>query len=807
MEKVQWVVEGMTCSNCALTVNNYLQKQGLEQVKVNPITGEVSFGVEDAAKKPDLIRGIGSLGYQVVQSDGEAPVARRQLFSNHRQRLIFCLVFTLPLMLHMFDRWIHIHWLMNPYVQLALCVPVFIAGMDFFARSAIKSIRNGFPNMNVLVTIGAVASFGYSLTGTILNLGPDYQFYETTASIITLVLFGNYLEDVSIRTTQKAIRSLARSQKVMANMIAFDGDHQEIIFPVENTVLKHGDLVLIKSGEQVPADGKILWGDAGIDESIITGESLPVEKHAKDTVIGGSMVLDGTLKVLVTAEAGDSVLSNIINLVKQAQGEKMEIRKLADKISAIFVPVVLVISLITFVINYFVLGNFADPLMRSIAVLVIACPCAMGLATPAAIAVGLGRAAKNGVLFRHAQSLELFRDIRQVVFDKTGTLTTGQFQIDNYKILDATLDEDAFKRILFSIEKYSNHPIAKSITTAWRIKNEIRWAKVEELKGSGMQATDKEGNVYLAGSYSHVIRPVVHEREGSLSAVGSGVGHASDVSVGSGIGQSSGVGAGSGVGVGSGVGAGSGVGVGSGVGLDSSFGQGLSNGHGSEVGPGAGEYLMTNKTFTTGPGSAGADSLEDGHNLYLSINGEIAGWVDMKDEIRREAKEVVSYLKSRGIKTWLLSGDRKVKCIPVAGELGIDEVMAEQSPAQKAAFVGELTAKAPTAMVGDGINDAPALAKATIGVSMADASQIAIETGDVILMNKGLKNLPLALGLGRHTYLTIKQNLFWAFIYNIIAIPVAAFGLLTPTFGALVMGLSDVVLAVNSGRLFVKKVV
>ncbi|MHA4843701.1 heavy metal translocating P-type ATPase [Flavitalea antarctica] len=760
MEKVQWIVEGMTCSNCALTVNNYLQKQGAEQVKVNPITGEVSFGVEDPAKKPALIRGIGSLGYQVVQKDGETPVATRILFANHRQRLLFCLVFTLPLMLHMFDRWIHIHWLMNPYVQLALCIPVFIAGMDFFARSAVKSIANGLPNMNVLVTIGAVASFGYSLTGTMLNLGPDYLFYETTASIITLVLFGNYLEDVSIRTTQKAIRSLARSQKVMANMIAFDGDHQEIIFPVENTVLKHGDLVLIKSGEQVPADGRILWGDAGIDESIITGESLPVEKHAKDTVIGGSMVIDGTLKVLVTAEASDSVLSNIINLVKQAQGEKMEIRKLADKISAVFVPVVLVISLITFVVNYLVLGSVADPLMRSIAVLVIACPCAMGLATPAAIAVGLGRAARNGVLFRHAQSLELFKDIRQVVFDKTGTLTTGKFEIEKYKISTADLDDDNFKRVLFSIEKYSNHPLAKTITNAWRTKNEIRWAKVVELKGFGMQATDKEGNVYLAGSYSHVIATLTHNRQKSHSSLVPGAVH--------------------------------------------------------NPGNYAAATTVTPALASAEAGSIedgdnsiedGDNSIEDGHNLYLSINGEIAGWVDMKDEIRREAKEVVSYLKSRGIKTWLLSGDRKVKCIPVARELGIDEVMAEQSPAQKSAFVGELTAKAPTAMVGDGINDAPALAKATIGISMADASQIAIETGDVILMNKGLKNLPLALGLGKHTYLTIKQNLFWAFIYNIIAIPVAALGLLTPTFGALVMGLSDVVLAINSGRLFVKKVV
>ncbi len=706
MEKVQWIVDGMTCSNCALTVNNYLQKEGMKEVKVNPINGEVTFEIENTARKEQLQKGIGALGYQVVHTGGTATSDKR-LFKNHKQRLLFCAVFTLPLLLHMFDRWLHIHWLMQPLVQLALCLPVFIVGMDFFGRSAWNSLRNGLPNMNVLITIGALASFVYSLTGTIMGLGPDYQFYETTASIITLVFLGNYLEDISIRSTQKAIRSLARTQKVMANMIAFDGDHQELTFPVENTTLKNGDLVLIKSGELVPADGKILWGEASIDESIITGESLPVQRQKKDTVIGGSIMIDGTLKVLVTAEAKDSVLSNIIKMVNEAQGEKMEIRKLADKISAVFVPVVLGIAVITFIVNYLFLGTITDPLMRSIAVLVIACPCAMGLATPAAIAVGLGRAARNGVLFRHAQSLELFRNIRQVVFDKTGTLTTGNFVIKDYRRLDAQITDEHFKQVLASLEKYSNHPIAKTIYSEWKPMNLLRWKKVEEVKGLGMRAEDKEGNVYFAGS-NKIIDP---------------------------------------------------------------------------------------------------QTAEPNHNVYLLINERLAGWVDVSDELRPEAKNVINYFRRRGIRTWLLSGDHKAKCETLAAQLGIDEVKAEQTPQQKAEFIAVLTATAPTVMVGDGINDAPALARATIGVSMADASQIAIQTGDVILMNNGLTNLPLALGLGKHTFRTIRQNLFWAFIYNIIAIPVAAVGLLTPTFGALVMGLSDVVLAINSGRLFVKKVV
>lgn len=675
-------------------------------MKVNPISGEVVFETNGENNKEKIQRGIESLGYAVKSDISNVSKPKKRFLKDHRERFLFCLIFTLPLMLHMFERWIHIHWLMNPYVQLALCLPVYIVGMDFFGRSAVKSLRNGMPNMNVLIAIGATAAFVYSLAGTLLNLGEAYLFYETAAAIITLVFLGNYVEDKSIQYTQKALSSLARSQKVMANMIAFDENHQEVIFPLENSQLKPGDLVLIKSGEQVPADCKILWGEGSVNEAIITGESLPLEKKSKDKLIGGSILVDGTVKAQVTAEAKDSVLSNIINLVKQAQGEKPPVQQMADKISAIFVPVVLIIAAVTFIANFIFLQEFTPALMRSIAVLVIACPCAMGLATPAAIAVGLGRAAKSGVLFRNAKSLELFKDIRQVVFDKTGTLTNGQFQIAGYKLVTDTLTESDFKQIVFSLEKYSNHPIAKSISNAWRIKNEIRWQKMEEVKGTGMKAVDKEGSSYAIGSYKVA------------------------------------------------------------------------------------------ESFTT----------DNTHNIYLVKNSQLLGWIDVKDELRPEAWQVVDYLKRKNIKTFLLSGDRHEKCKAIATELGIDEVFAEQTPEQKLTVIESLTAKAPTVMVGDGINDAPALAKATVGISMNDASQVAMQTADVVLMNYGLKNLPASLGLGKHTYITIKQNLFWAFIYNIVAIPVAAFGLLTPTFGALVMGMSDVVLGVNSARLFVKKV-
>ena len=341
--------------------------------------------------------------------------------------------------------------------------------------------------------------------------------------------------------------------------------------------------------------------------------------------------------------------------------------------------------------------------MRAIAVLVISCPCAMGLATPAAIAVGLGRAAKNGILFRNASSLESFKTIKQVVFDKTGTLTTGDFVIAGY---ETSVDKERFKTIAYSLEKFSNHPLAKAIIYEWKTNDIIRWAGIEEIKGMGIKATDRDGNVFMAGSFK--ILP--------------------------------------------------------------------------------GNFTDTN------------------HNIYIVENDRLIGWIDVKDEIRKEAKDVINWLHAHNIKTVLLSGDRKEKAMLVADELGIENVIAEQSPLQKLDIIAALNNETPTAMVGDGINDAPALAKATLGIALSDSSQVAMQSADVILMNYGLRNLPKALGLGKHTYITIKENLFWAFFYNIIAIPIAAFGYLSPTIAALAMGLSDVVLAANSVRLFVKKV-
>ncbi len=741
METINWKVEGMSCTNCALSIHKYLEKTGQQNVKVNFIGGDVSFDKTAAADEVVLQKGISSLGYKIK---GLPEAEGRQFFKfrNHWQRFLFCLIFTFPLLLHMLP--LHIAALMNPYVQLLLTIPVYLVGMGFFGKSAIRSLLKGVPNMNVLIALGATASFVYSLYGTLTGNAAQFMFYETTATIITLVFLGNWLEDKSVATTQAALKKLATSQVSMANMIAYDDKHEEHVFPVESSSLKVGDLLLIKSGEQVPMDSKILWGEATVNEAIITGESTPVEKKMNDILIGGSLLENGTVKTYVTAVGNNTVLGNILKMVQEAQAEKPPVQQLADKISAVFVPVVVSIALITFTANYF-FGSvgFEASLMRSIAVLVIACPCAMGLATPAAIAVGLGRAARNGVLFKNAKSLELFKDIKQVVFDKTGTLTTGDFTITGFLVcrenvpddytnkpetynpkptthnlqtlthnLQPVIDQsplttDDFKRIAFSLEKYSGHPVAKCIAKAWKTKGDIRWATVEETKGMGMYATDKEGNRYIAGSYK------------------------------------------------------------------------------------------TAKPLTP----------DDTHSIYISRNGVLLGWIDVQDEIRPEAGAVIATLHGKGIKTIMLSGDSKAKCEAVAKQLGITAVIAAQTPAEKLQKIAAYTAAMPTAMVGDGINDAPALAKATIGISLSDATQAAMQSAGVVLMNHGLKNLPLSLGLGKHTYRTIQTNLTWAFAYNIVAIPVAALGFLSPVFGALVMGLSDVVLAVNSVRLNWKKVV
>lgn len=692
-------VDGMTCGNCALTVTNYLKKNNAENVVVNSATGDVNFSIPENENESILFDGIDDLGYKVVREEAH----HGHQHSKVKIFLIISIIFWLPLIAHMFFSWKPLH---EPVVQLFLTLPVYIIGILYFGKNALRSLKNKIPNMDVLVFLSSTAAFFYSIIGWYLHPAEAhlYLFFETCSSIITLVLLGNYLEEYTVSSTASSIKELLKYQHAKANLILIDSIGKESIVEVQNDEIKVNDILQINAGEKIPTDGIILKGNANIDESMISGESLPAKKSIDDHVVGGTIVVDGNLRIQAKAIGKNTVLSQIIKLVNEAQAAKSPMQKLADKISAIFVPVVILIAALTFLINYFTFDiSMQMSMMRTIAVMVIACPCAMGLATPAAIMVGMGRAARMGILVKGGDTLEQFKDIKQFVFDKTGTLTTGKLIIENFH---SNIDENFTKQIIFSMEQFSTHPIAQSIKQIWKDVEQIKFEKVHEIKGIGLEATDFENNIWTLGSY-RLLKNIPDEKK---------------------------------------------------------------------------------------------------HAMYLLKNQEIIAWLDIKDELRPDAKQVISQLNNQGFKTILLSGDIESKCTAIAQELGITEVYAEQLPRQKMDKLDEIKTHGNIAMIGDGINDAPALAKADIGISLSDASQIAIQQSNVILLKNNLSLLPKAMYLGKHTYLTIKQNLFWAFFYNIVAIPIAAVGLLTPTWGAAIMALSDVVLVLNSLRLRYKKI-
>lgn len=697
-------VEGMTCGNCALTISKVLEKKGATNISANAASGEVSFTVvEEGGDVDNYYNAIDDLGYKVVRDEEDKVSATSHAHHTDKTTILFiiCAVLTIPLLLHMFISW---HVLHNPWVQFALTTPVYLIGASVFGKSAFRSLKHGVPNMDVLIIIGASAAYIYSLIGLFYYTAQahEYMFFETTASIITLVMFGNWLEHKTVKSTTVAIDALVALQPQMAKLIMVDSVGKETILETESKYVKAGDLVLVNNGDSIPVDGEVVYGNAQVDEHMITGESLPVSKKPGELVVGGTMVMDGNLKIKATTVGSSSVLSNIIKMVREAQATKPPLQKLADKISAIFVPVVLGISVLTLLVSWLLLDvGFENAMMRSIAVLVISCPCAMGLATPAAVAVGLGRAARNGMLVKGGDTLEQLKKIKYIVFDKTGTLTTGKLEIESYI---TNMDDAEFRSVITSIEKHSSHPIAKSITNQWSSEKVVQFGRIDEIKGKGVEAVDNDGNTWHLGS------------ERWLHKV----------------------------------------------------------------------------------------SENSGYDLYLYRNNEYAGAIRISDSLRPDAADTIAELKEMGYKTILLSGDKKEKCQRIAAQLGIEEVYAEQSPEQKNQKLDELLAETPTAMVGDGINDAPALARATVGISLSESSQIAIQSAQIILSNNQLSTLPKAIRLGIYTEQTIKQNLFWAFIYNVVAIPVAAAGLLKPTYGAGIMALSDVVLILNSLRLGVR---
>ena len=685
-------VMGMHCNNCAISVHNLLEKKGLHNILVDFAGEEVKFSIDNDAEVPGIIKDIEQLGYKVID---DPALHQPKFYEKVENKFIFCAIFTAPLLLHMILPW---HFLQIPLVQLILCIPVFVVGCLHFGKSAIGSVKNGVPNMDVLIFVGSTAAFVYSLIGTIENLGEQYQFYETCATIITLVLLGNVFEKRSVTQTTSAVKDLVKIQQVMANRV-INGE----IEIVNAREVKSGDTLIVNEGDKIPVDGDVLSGNASVDESMLTGESLPVEKGKYDKVIGGTIVRHGNIHMIATKVGSNTILSQIIELMKKAQAAKPPVQKLGDKVASVFVPAVILISLITFVATYFIAHtNVQHALMSAIAVLVISCPCAMGLATPTAVMVGLGRAAKNGVLIKGGDTIEAVANTKFVVFDKTGTLTTGKFSIQDIKVEDGIAIENV-RGIITAIEERSNHPIAKSLVSELKPlpKQKVILRKAVEEKGLGMRAEDVDGNHYFLGTAK-----------------------------------------------------------------------------------------ATN---------------DNGFNLALYKNQQLLAQIAVDDEIKPGAAELIAQLKKLNIAPVLLSGDKQSRCLKVAKAIGITDVHAEKLPDEKLAVIDIYKQKGKTIMIGDGINDAPALTQADVGVSMNDASQVAIQSARVVLLNTDLQSVIKFLQISKHTMLTIKQNLFWAFAYNIIAIPIAAFGFLNPMVGAFAMAFSDVVVIGNSLRLKAKR--
>lgn len=695
-------ISGMSCTNCAKGIEKNLKEKGYSNVDINFALGELTCILEKNQKLSDLIKNITNLGYSTNK--------KKNINWDSIDNLFFTsLIFTLPLFFHMFLPQGHL--LHDPLLQFFLCLPVYCIGIWYFGRSAWKSIKNKSANMDVLIFIGSSSAFLYSIYGSIIFFGTpemhNFLFFETTATIITLVLLGNLLEHRSVKQTTTAIKELTEIQ----NIVAKKEDDNGNIINVEYNEIKVGDILLVNTGDQIPTDGKLIWGEGNIDESMITGESTAIYKTIGNNVIGGTILESGNIKIQAIKIGSETLLSKIIELVKNAQNNKPSIQKFGDKISSFFVPLVLFIGLATFFINHFVfMINLEDSLLRAISVLVISCPCAMGLATPTAVMVGVGRAAKNGILIKGGDTLEKLAVIKNLVFDKTGTITTGQFNIKELNVIGE--NEQFIQSIIYNLELHSSHTLALSLTTHYKNKAyKIDFQNIIENKGVGISGEYKNDRYEIGSS-----------------------------------------------------------------------------------------RILT--------------KIEEEHDLYILKNQKLIATIDIEDKVKPDTNITLNQLQKQGYFTLLLSGDTRRKCENISRNIKFDEVLHEQLPEEKLKKIDDLNTQNPTAMIGDGINDAPALAQSFVGISLSNATQIAIHSSDVILLNDtNLKQIPKVLQIGKHTMLTIKQNLFWAFAYNIFAIPIAAFGFIPhvfnispPMWAALFMAFSDVIVIGNSIRLKYKKI-
>jgi Cu+-exporting ATPase len=706
-------IKGMTCASCVGRIEKVLNKdEAVVSASVNLATEKAKV-VFDPAKRntQNIIDLVAKAGYEakISQSSKSTTASKEEELKKEKILIFISAILTLPLILPMVFEPFGYHLMPNPWIQLLLATPVqFYVGSRFYT-SAWSAIKAKTGNMELLVALGTSAAYGLSLFVLLKNHEAPHLYFESASVIITLVLLGKFFETKAKMQTSAAIKALQTLQPTTAKVIR---NNTEETIAIENLKIK--DLVVVRPGERISVDGILIKGETQVDESLITGESLPVDKKENDTVVGGSINGDGLVNIEVSALGSETMLSRIIRMVEDAQSVKAPIQRLVDKVSAYFVPTVLVIAIATVVITALLSGNWEEAIVNGVSVLVIACPCALGLATPTSIMVGTGAAAKAGILIKDAEALEIAHSITTLAFDKTGTLTEGKPSIS--KLISLDMNEVDFLKLLATIQSGSEHPLAKAVLDE-ALRQELTFDKASSIKalpGRGLEAMINNKKYFL----------------------------------------------------------------------------------------GSKRLLDEKKLNTDHIRSLAKAQEEQGETVSFLIDDEkmsVLGIVSFKDKIKESSRATIQKIKDLGIKTLMLTGDNNGSAQAVAKELGIDYVRAEVLPEHKAEVIVEFRNKGEIiGMVGDGINDAPALAAAHVGIAMSTGTDVAMHSAGITLMRGDPLLIPDAISVSRRTYNKIKQNLFWAFFYNVIGIPLAAFGYLNPVIAGAAMAFSSVSVVTNS---------
>ncbi|MHC8316337.1 heavy metal translocating P-type ATPase [Pseudomonas sp. LB3P31] len=712
-QNLELSIDGMTCASCVGRVERALAKvPGVKSVSVNLANERAHLELLGQVDPQILIEAVSKAGYSASVWEVEHSSTDNQQQRLHRERwiVIMAMALALPLVLPMLLQPFGVHWMLPAWAQFALATPVqFIFGARFYV-AAWKAVRAGAGNMDLLVALGTSAGYGLSIYEWATAAGRmPHLYFEASAVVIALVLLGKYLESRAKRQTASAIRALEALRPERAIQV-IDGREQDVAI----SALRLGDLVMVKPGERFPVDGEVVEGQSHADEALISGESLPVPKQPGDKVTGGAINGEGRLLVSTQALGAETVLARIIRLVEDAQAAKAPIQKLVDKVSQVFVPTVLLIALATLVGWWLYGAPIETALINAVAVLVIACPCALGLATPTAIMAGTGVAARHGILIKDAEALERAHEVSAVVFDKTGTLTSGAPRIAHLSAIEG--DENVLLQNAGALQRGSEHPLAKAVLDA--------------CKDRGLDVADVSDSQSLTG------RGIAGTLQGRRLALGN-------------------------------------------------------------------RRLLEETGLSAGPLAASASAWEtEGRTLSWLIEQSpeprVLGLFAFGDTLKPGALQAVQQLGARNISSHLLTGDNRGSAKVVAEALGITDVHAEVLPADKAATVAELKKTGVVAMVGDGINDAPALAAADIGIAMGGGTDVAMHAAGITLMRGDPRLVPAALEISRKTYAKIRQNLFWAFVYNLIGIPLAAFGFLNPVLAGAAMALSSVSVVSNA---------